>query len=300
MKVRELYEQVSQLGFEDALESDERFVSAANRAIYQINSLRPHIAYLDIVHFPLANLLSNSSLEPLFCQGSKIYNVAIGRAIYFEAIGNGKVIVDFDNKDEDEPSLLDEDFESTGKFKSYRFTLNNPENKPIKIEFKSDYAFTLRHVAVYGTLLSGNKEDVPAYSAFVRYDMKLLTDDYLAFSSPPIVEDKSYKRLVKGYEIESDTLLLPYEERGAYRVAYKRKPKQIVISRDLPANDSTEIDLDEELCTLLPILTASYIWLEDEPDRAMYYKSLYNERVSEIIAFKRSYAPTRAINTNGW
>lgn len=296
MRVQELYEQVAQLGFEESLESNDRFIFAANRAIYQINSLRPHIAYVDIVHYPLANLLPNSSLEPLFCQGSKIYNVASGRAIYFEAMGSGKVLID----DENDSSILDKDFDSKGKFTSYSFIIPNTQNKPITVTFKSDYAYALRNVAIYESCLSNDAKDIPCYGAYIRYDLKNIADDFLAFSTPPIVEDRNYTRLVDGYEIESDTLLLPYGAPSVYRVSYKRKPKQIGESGVLPANDESVIDLDEELCTLLPLLTASYIWLEDEPERSMYYKNLYNERAAEIISFSRNLSPAKALNVNGW
>ena len=291
MRVSELYNQVAQLGFEEALESNERFVFAANRAIYQINSLRPHVAYVDIVHFPLSNLITASSLEPMFCQGSKIYNVASGRAIYFEAMGKGQLQISVPGA---MAPILIEDFDSKVSFTPYRFIIPNTDNT-LTIEFKSDYAFALRNVAVYGALLSEQAEDIPSFGAFVRYDMKSVTNDFLGFNSPPIVEDKNYTKLVDGYEIESDTLLLPYSAQGVYRVSYKRKPKQVeTLDQSMP------IDLDDELCTLLPLLTASYIWLEDEPERSMYYKNLYNERAAEVLSFKRNFTPAKVINVNGW
>ena len=210
-------------------------------------------------------------------------------------MGNGKILV-YDK----ENTILDHDFNSKSKFTGYKFIINNITNNPITVEFKSDYAFTLRNVAVYDSVLSDNEEDIPTFGTFVRYDMTSITDDYLAFSSPPVIEDKNYQKLFDGYEIETDTLLLPYNARGVYRVSYKRKPQGVKSEPDLPVNNSTKIDLDEELCTLLPLLTASYIWLEDEPERSMYYKNLYNERAAEILSFKRNITPAKAININGW
>ena len=142
MRVQELYKQVAQLGFEDSLESNDRFIFAANRAIYQINSLRPHVAYVDIVHFPLSNLITASSLEPMFCQGSKIYNVESGRAIYFEAMGKGQLQV---NTPEAMAPILIADFDSKVNFTPCRFIIPNTDNT-LTIEFNEEinYEYPIR------------------------------------------------------------------------------------------------------------------------------------------------------------
>jgi hypothetical protein len=62
----------------------------------------------------------------------------------------------------------------------------------------------------------------------------------------------------------------------------------------------TVIDLDPELCTLLPLLVASYVWLEDEEEKASYYMNLYRERAADIERKNRSYAPIKIKNIYGW
>ena len=67
------------------------------------------------------------------------------------------------------------------------------------------------------------------------------------------------------------------------------------------ASDNNDvIDLDEELCTLLPILIASYVWVEDEPSMAEYYLSLYRERAMDIERRIRNATPVAIKNANGW
>ena len=65
MTVAELYKQVAQLGFEVSLEDDDRFYYAANRALLQVNEVRPAISYYLINHKPLKNLLSDSAFSPV-------------------------------------------------------------------------------------------------------------------------------------------------------------------------------------------------------------------------------------------
>ena len=60
------------------------------------------------------------------------------------------------------------------------------------------------------------------------------------------------------------------------------------------------IDLNDELCAILPNLVASYIWVDDEPDKAQYYLSLYREQVAEITAREKDMRPFVYRNKTGW
>ena len=59
MTLQDLYKAVSQLGFEDSLgdDSSDRFIYATNRALIEINSLRPIQKHVDINHRVPKNLL---------------------------------------------------------------------------------------------------------------------------------------------------------------------------------------------------------------------------------------------------
>ena len=64
MTIKELYDSVAQLGFETSLEDNDRFYLAVNRAIIQINRLRPKTKVYALSHFPIDNLLGNDTGEP--------------------------------------------------------------------------------------------------------------------------------------------------------------------------------------------------------------------------------------------
>ena len=53
MTVSQLYNSVAQLGFEDSLEEDDRFIFAANRALLQVNAIRPVTSAYVINHKPM-------------------------------------------------------------------------------------------------------------------------------------------------------------------------------------------------------------------------------------------------------
>ena len=65
MTVSQLYKSVAQLGFEDSLEGDERFIFAANRALLQVNAIRPATSSYIINHKPMDNMLADATFTPV-------------------------------------------------------------------------------------------------------------------------------------------------------------------------------------------------------------------------------------------
>jgi hypothetical protein len=81
-------------------------------------------------------------------------------------------------------------------------------------------------------------------------------------------------------------------------VRYVHKPKEI--DEGVGSKDGSSIDLSDELCSILPLLVASYVLLEDSPDMAGHYLMQYNERVAYLERDRRNYAPVNIYNANGW
>ena len=94
-------------------------------------------------------------------------------------------------------------------------------------------------------------------------------------------------------------IILPRESEGVYKVVYQRKPKRVEVP-EYVNEDETVIDLDEELCTLLPLLIAYYIWVDDEPEKSEYYLTLYRERVVDFERRIKKTAPIAYNDINGW
>ena len=298
MKVSYLYEAVSKLGFEDSLEDGKAFYYALNRATAQVNALRPHVAIFDISKRPLANCISASdfAVREVF---EKVEFSAIGaRGYYFEALGEGKCEIFYE--DNGETKRIENNFRAD-KFTTFRGIITKedgsyPEGE-VKIVFSGEYVFSVRNVALYDRLLSSDPNKIPAFEPYTAYDMSSLVPDFIGFSENP-VELEGYKILDKGYQIEGTRILLPYELTGVIRIKYRRSASQINYTTS-PEKDDTVIDLDEELCTLLPLLVSAYVWLDDEPEKAAQYYSLYSERTKEIVYNTKNIKPATYI-TNGW
>jgi hypothetical protein len=152
---------------------------------------------------------------------------------------------------------------------------------------------------MYGSLFSDRVADIPAYAPFISYDLGAMVDDFLGLDNPPMDTDDLY-RFDGNYRVEGGrVLLLPYDECGEVRVRYKRRPKPLDGTTVSASQDTTVIDLDEELCSILPLLIASYIYAEDEPNLAVHYLEQYNTRAAELEYRTRNYDPVPFKNIYG-
>lgn len=304
MNVATLYAQVAALGFETNLEDAEAFYHTANRAIYQVNRLRPMIAEHEIFHRNQRNILP-TDFSTYTRDEDLIFEAAGARAYYFEAAGNGTLYTE-ERADDGTWKLIGIAELASVDFVPYRgfikagdrFTDGN-----VRLRFSGcadgDYTYFVRNVAMYARLFGKKEDEIEAYRPWKRYDISAICHDFLTLASPPITADDMI-RLPSGYEVEGERcILLPYGAEGTYRVLYHRKPETLDYNA-LPDGDTTEIDLDEELCTLLPLLIAAYIWADDEEEKANYYMTLYNMRAAEILAVKKISAQPKFIDKSGW
>ncbi len=308
MTIKELYDSVAELGFETELESERLngFILAANRAIVQINRIRPATSIYKLNHFPLVNKLSESTYEPV-CKDDEalIFSTDGAKSYFFECNGNGIATIEksTDFGETWETLAAVELVSEKGQFEKYRGLIldgDKPYLGLVRIKFSGDYIYWVQNVAMYGSLLSADPESIPAFSKYISYDIASLTDDFVSFVCPPITDAQRDKGFILNtdYFVEgASKILIPASIKGVYDVVYNRQNKQLSLNDDM---EETNIDLDSELCCLMPNLVASYIWADDEPTKAEYYLTLYNAQVAEIMAKEKSLKPVVYRNKTGW
>ncbi len=310
MTLKELYDSVAELGFESELESERLngFILAANRAIVQINRIRPATSIYKLNHFPLANKLSESTYEPV-CKDDEalIFTAEGAKSYFFECNGNGIATIekstDFGETWETLKAI--ELVSDKGQFEQYRGLILDgevPYLGLVRIKFDGDFIYWVQNVAMYGSLLSADPESVPAFGKFIPYDLASLTDDFVSFVCPPIVDAQRGKGFILNtdYFVEgASKILIPASFNGVYDVLYNRQNRQLSFD-DTENMEEIEIDLDSELCSLMPNLVASYIWADDEPTKAEYYLTLYNAQVAEIKEKQKILTPVMYRNKSGW
>ena len=304
MTVAELYNQVAQLGFEDTLENQNRFYYALDRAIYQAGLLRPRYASVEIHHYPAVSVADVCDHVAHAKIGAElIYTAPWARSYYFECDGTGNCVIEaFVSGAWTQIGEVLLTGSVSGVYKSYSGFIKRDNaftELPVRLRFVGEFFYAVRNLALYQTLYSDRISDIPVFSPFSSYDISSLCTDFISFASPPISGEDGIK-LGNEYTVEDGrVLLLPRTACGDYKVIYRRKPKPV--SRDYDAEENEEvIDLDEEICTLLPLLVASYIWLDDEPEISARYMDMYRERAAEITRAAFDAAPVFVRSCNNW
>ena len=336
MTLLELYNSVAQLGFEDSLDDGGtiRFLQATNRSILQINELRPRKKTFALNHIDTSTLIAT---RVDWCERDRniSFTAHLAKGIYFEVCGIGEFVVKWhkqvrkvvdgeevweDNFDE----IKRESFRNSG-FVPFKLLAKNENNKyladiylpqiareseanrlestrytgTVIIEFVGDFAYTIRNLAMYHTLLSDEKERIPEINQLIQYDMSALIPDFHRFGSPPVIIHNGDVLFGSAYTIVGNRLALPQSGFGAYELEYIAKAQQINYDEDI--TNSVYIELDEDLAALLPVLVASYIWLDDEPEKAQYYYNMYVQRAAELSRATRGDGTLPFVSVNkGW
>lgn len=333
MTLLDLYDAVSQLGFEDSLGDDagSRFIYATNRALIEVDSIRPRRKRVDINHRVPKNLLYT---EPVTIEKAETLTFTVhgAKSFYFEVEGIGEYsirmvkVVEVTDKDGNKKEVIDYDYVVNRKpfyddlcpsytFKSVKGFIKKGEafidkilkdqdedikengfyTGEIEIVFEGEYDYTIRNLAMYDRVYSPNEDDIVPYTKTVKYKMSDYATDFARFDTPPL--DSNGAHLFEGYSIDGDTINLPIDNQGVYTINYLHKVDTFGVLEDIGAQS---IDLDEDLAALLPNLIAAYVWLDDEPDKSQYYYNLYLARADQIKRQSNDLNPIEFKSVYGW
>lgn len=163
--------------------------------------------------------------------------------------------------------------------------------RPGKITFSGDYSYTVYSLAVFSAINSPKKEDIPIYGEERSIDLNKRLPDFLG---PYALPTDSAGRSIHGARITDGVLYMPWGYFGEAILLYKRAPR-------VPSGEDKEelIDLPRDIEELIPLLVASYLWLDDDEGKAHYYMSLYKSGIIEARA-AGSLELGRGYTTNGW
>lgn len=127
-------------------------------------------------------------------------------------------------------------------------------------------------------------------SGLLYYDMEELTREdgdmvFLSFADTPVMINNgigkqygAYRRY-NDFEIEQDKkLVMDGSVSGKFKVFYKKAHTPFTVDTD----DLEDIPLPLKAHILVPLLTAYYVWLEDEKTKAVDYYNQY-EKLSQSI-----------------
>ena len=285
MTLRELKEAVALLGFESNLQDIDdtalfHFRYSLNRALWNVYALRPTKKRYVLHHFPPVNLLpyenrrhkGGVSLE-LSASGAKAYSFSVSGSGTCTVHDNGQSkTLTWQNQTE----------------KTYAGLLVGPHSRLV---FTGEYDYMVRFPAMWDRCESGRVEDILPGDTERGYHLPSLVDDFWRLDESPFVEHYPHAKVECGVSV-----WLPMCEAGIYRIRYLAKC-QSISEND---TDSTLIALDDDLCQLLPLLVASYLCLDDDPNKATYYYRQFSEGCARISAERAPTSPPLFVSHNHW
>lgn len=148
-------------------------------------------------------------------------------------------------------------------------------------------------IGTYQITQDGKEDDI------LYYDMIELTKEndkvkFLEFADTPVRVGTDVYRKFNNFEIENgNTLIIDGNISGDFRVFYKKAHTPIEVGTP----ENTEIELPLKAHILLPLLSAYYVWLEDEKSKAVDYYNQY-EKLSQSIVVN-DQKPRMAILSGG-
>jgi hypothetical protein len=252
MTLNELKKEVAALGFEPGADTDAIFISAANRALAMISAELPVLKTLRAPACPyaptyyLAALYHSAGERIELALSGKAYTFYLsGKGKFTEISDSGRITYDFDASLTERRGLI---------------------NGSVRLVFEGDGNFDVLELSVYDRLVGKGLDGIPKVQDN-RINPDDLVDDFAAFADLP---RDSRGRLIKGARFDGREIVLPAEYHGITTVRYESKPKRIT-------SDTAVIDLNAYALYLLPVLTAYFVWLDDEPRLAESYLDLYRK-----------------------
>lgn len=299
MKINDIYTEVALLGFENEIDEEATFLPALNRALHSVLREVPTVRSAILAHYPPTPLVSESNLTIHGGEGLS-YKTEGAKTFYLEIAGAGRVSFKlFGDNDISIPHSLDFDFPLTSDsanpfgYMVFRcFIVGNGGVIPKKVEvtITAKSMCRVRSIAMYDEATSDSKEDIPAPSKYIAYDLKRVTG-YGRMCAQPMLADET---LISDYVIEDDKLLIPRDITGDVVITYHPAiPRYTAVNGDV-------LPISDDLKGALVYLIASCVWLDDNKDRSQYYKTLYNEEIALVARKRHELNITRYESVNNW
>ena len=279
MTYKDLYAEVAALGFESEIEDQTALLYSANRALKSIAALAPSYGTLTLIQrvIPPVSHIPEVKYEP----GEEVIIPLRGATFSLKFSGAGTVTL------KERMRVTPYFFDSP--YTELRRMLPNHEGELI---LSGRTSFTLKDIACYAYMNGTGESDIPIVAPFRDYDMRAHTDDFFGFTSLP-TDERGDK--IEGAYFRDDMLFVPSGYEGEIHLIYRRLPR--AISADTP---SLRIDLAPSVSHLLPLLTAAYLWLDDDSAKAQFYMQMYLDGVRSIRLSRPSVGDAQVTDTLHW
>ena len=288
MTTKQLYNDVLCMGFDRRCTDGEAdfekvFESAVNRAQETLAALFPLYCERVLYLYEKESCLSVASyhlrpyrIREFECEGARAYS--------FTARGRGTVTVYRDGVTHARHTINSPLYET-------RFTGEWEKESRVTVRMQTDAdSLTLHDLFVHGekeTVLQRQGKEIVC-------PLDALTEGALSLDTPPKNAEGRELSEGKDYRVENGNLYLGAHVEGQLKLTITRAPRRFDAASDAP-------DVRKEAEGLLPLLVASYVWLDDDREKALFYLSMYRESLSRVRLNWRNAGVGHGYGTvNGW
>lgn len=288
MKVIDVKNAVLGYGFSrDLADNDGLFYTALNLAVNEVNRLRPITERAVIVHEPLRAVVSYDDVTEKR-PGEALSFESLARTVVFEVSGSGGVDIT--------GATIDGNGRATWSINSgwRTFVAKSDAVGVIRLSFSGEYPYHVRNVAFYDVEFPPTARQ--AAGDVTEYDLSQIVEGFASVSLPILKDGIAYSdRDPRTHIVDGKVLRIPNAQvlRGTYEVTCEVYPPRYP-NEDY---DESKIPLDDDIAELVPLLVASYVWLDDEPEKAARYKNLYDLAKQDI---KRRVTIAHCIDRKEW
>ena len=277
MTLKELMSDVARLGFENEISDTELFVSSVNRALTLLYTDRPVTRTVNTfvessTPLTLVNIYSHRG-------GSEDSFKLRGKAFSFISSGRCEFRITSGFRTTEHKLFSD--------MKEYQGFIDGDSD----ITFTGDYSYTVFSLASFEDLRSDDPRDIPIYGRCKEINLSYNFGDFMSFTDLP---KDAHGNDIQGVILKEGSIILPLGYKGEVSINYRRIPTTF-----LAYSENSPVDVPKETEALLPLLTASFMWLDDDPDKAQYYMALYREGISGVKRYFNKELHNK-YTTNGW
>lgn len=141
----------------------------------------------------------------------------------------------------------------------------------VKITLLGALSFEIFDLCSFSEARWTEESKIPVYYEEITYPLDALRPDILSPHGAPL---DARGNEIEGARYSGRSLILPRSFEGEVTLHFKRAPA--------PVTAEAEIDIPEDCRHLLPLLTAAYLWLDDDGERSAYYMQLYREAMASL------------------
>lgn len=248
---------------------------------------------LKIAQKEINNLIADSISLPITQFNSiQKFGASLGRSYYFEYSGKGTCEIKINNVLKEVVTL-----DSKG-YSKVTGLLDNSDAHSVEMTFKTDFPMVVKNVAIYADNFE-TKEDVPAYTNKVQYNLKELAPDFYQIDPQGIYYDGAYQKYLQTndfYQEGTTTLVLDKDMIGNFTIYYRAYPVQITKDTD----DEYEMPIDNEVFTLLPLYMASELYKDDDNGIATSYRNEFEIGFERLKNSANLSAYEEFTSESGW